>query len=349
MLADVSYWALLTPSESAASEVWRICCRVQAVLYLTHILFSQWPYRLAGLLGPTSDEEIVSLLSAPPCTLDGLSAHLREKWGTAEAMQSQRFKAIVAAYVHVVEGSTFSTERVHSKNSRRTHMRRWTHAQDISGIALFHQAVSAPRWSQCFMDAASLRKNTKDKSDEDATAERAVTVPVKRRGAGGAWRAMVHLKRSQPDDTGNLPSLRQIAEDYKNLTEPERVHLKEIGAKATKLRRVTSGAIFPKTAAAAASASAAAVAREAALKERATDHARIMRQELRTMHSLRTVKNQGNMSFWKQFATLVIWGFSLMISCLITNLVTWGEDGGLQLRHPQNAGTWIPRKELNNT
>ena len=274
MLAQADWWMQLPQTEANATEVWRLSCRAQAIIALTRVQFSQWAYRLSTLLGDTAavEEEMLCFVSAPACGLDPFSVRLREQFGTVEALKSAKFQAMLAAYVHMQEGTTFSTERLHSRNARRTHARRMTHQQDLAGLAVFHQGVAAPRWAVDFMtppsDRPVKRRHAKGK-----------TRAAHSRGGGGAWRALVHSKRSEPDERGRLPTFAELGVMYRSLSVEEKAHYQDLGARATKLQKVVEGPCFPRTAAAASTANKVAAARQIAKAERELDLKYIMKQD----------------------------------------------------------------------
>ena len=176
---------------------------------------------------------------------------------------------MLQAYVHMLEGTTFTTERLHSKNGRRTLARRMTHQQDVAGLAAFHQSMAAPRWATDFITPSPADR---------AKPKAAVKKAAKSRGGGGAWRAMVHAKRSLPDESGHKPTFRELGVIYRSLSAEEQERYQDIGAKATKLRKLVSGPSFPKTSAAVATAHRLAAARESLMAERQLDAKRMLKE-----------------------------------------------------------------------
>ena len=260
LFSDAGWWTMLLATEVQANDVGKMSARSQALMHLTRTQFSIWPYKLSSLLqGPGAVESMLCLLTAPDCALDEFTSYVRKRWPSVEALENEDFQAMVGAFVHLLDGTMYSTERLHSKNPRTTHARQWTHAMDLPGVALFHQAAAGPDWARHIKSQLAEKersaKATRKRSSDDGH-ENSSKVARRHGGGGGAWRAMVHCAFQERAADQQPPSFKAIGNQYRALSEEDRAFYEYLGSQATALRRLQSGPAFPQTAVAAAKAAA---------------------------------------------------------------------------------------------
>ena len=178
-------------SEGPATIFQQVTLRVQG-----------FPFRLLKLLVDASPEIAQEILDTPACLLDELSSSLLRKYNTSELLRLDTdLKQTLFAFSHMVLGTTFTTERLHSKHSRRN--RSDTHAKTLDQFALLHSTWLGP---DCFLPPSDARpKGPIGRPRKSSKVDNAVTAscpsdqpkPKKRKGGGGAWRAFIHHRCEQ--------------------------------------------------------------------------------------------------------------------------------------------------------
>ena len=140
--------APLPDDEGNRSEWLQVCMRPAAAVYqLLGTRVSGFPYKLFSLLGDRSQENAETIVQTPPCMLDDFSAHILHQYPTAAALSSSPdLFHILGCCASRVAGTTFSTERIHSGNARRSRAAAHTHRKGIEQLALSSASVSAPSW-----------------------------------------------------------------------------------------------------------------------------------------------------------------------------------------------------------
>ena len=76
----------------------------------------------------------------PLVSWEPFSARFLATYNTVQLLQSEECKQALLAAAAVIRGSTFSTERVHSQNSRKAAHRVQTAQMDVATLALHHAA-----------------------------------------------------------------------------------------------------------------------------------------------------------------------------------------------------------------
>ena len=179
----------------------------------------------------------MAFLSTPRCGLDAFSQVFQEEFGTVVALASERCQQILHMLLRELELSTYSTERLHSSNSRRARARYATHSLTVPQMAVA-QSEGIP---QCCRPFAKLQASTDVSASKGQKRKRleAGATDRKKRGGGGAWRAWLHV---HGQGTGKI-DWHQQSLDYQACGDEEWNRMQEIGKQATILNR--TGRAFP--------------------------------------------------------------------------------------------------------
>ena len=246
-LHDGDQWAHAPCVEKIATVVFAVTARMWASCFQMHLQYSSYPYRLLDLLCEDPHEKTVNglaFLGARKCCLDPFSQDLQARFATIDELQRPLFLTLLEIFCHLCECNTFSTERLHSKNSRRVHARAWTHELRLVQAASFHVGIAVPEFVK---EALQREIRTSIRQTKSSTRKRRGRKPKKRaskrrkRGGGGRWRTFIHLQT-----VSGKADFRRCAELYRALSLEEKEGLDEIARLATKLHRQGHKA-FPKT------------------------------------------------------------------------------------------------------
>ena len=168
---DAVPWETLPHTESMATNILRFSMRVIAATHhYLRVFFQGYPYRLVQLLRRPDDanedlhERCLCFLSAPVCVLDSFSRTFREHHSSVDSIASEDGQQALHLLMKQLDLSTYSTERLHSKNARRVHARVWTHELHLhqasvascEGIPLF------ARKARAFQSSAASRKRARE-------------------------------------------------------------------------------------------------------------------------------------------------------------------------------------------
>ena len=169
-------------------------------------------------------------LSMPLCCLDEFSCHIRQQFHSERLLASSECQQILHLVLEHLDGSTYSTERVHSCNLRRARARTFTHSMSVPQVAAF-QAEATPHLCRTFetlqaQEATSGRGNRKRKLS-------AAGLSSKRGGGGGAWRAFVHVR----GQGAGAADFSHLAEVYRDLPDNEKEAFVSLGKQGTLLHR----------------------------------------------------------------------------------------------------------------
>ena len=211
--------------------------------------FAAYPYKLADLVQVGRDglEEALCFLSAPQCCLDSFSLEFRREFSTVDQLTSPLARTLLRALLSVLEGNTFSTERLHSQNARRILSRKMTHELSIHQAALFHTGVGAPAHVASLACEISHESQI-DRKRKGPHVEPDACPPQKRRkkGGGGAWRAFVHLQALSANERQRGFQHKNLSQQYAAMDEDMRRRCVELGNVATSLHKRGQRS-FPRT------------------------------------------------------------------------------------------------------
>ena len=195
LLYESDAWQHAVHTEAISSDIFIANALAAGATYCNVVLkFSTFPFKLAELIRPTADLELeaLALLTARECSLDAFSSELRKRFPTVTALSSPSCLNMVRAMMSFYDVTTFSTERLHSKNSRRILSRRQTHQLSLHHLGIFHTGSGTPSPFMPLLPAPVQAVPGFRVGDN-----RRVRKPKRKRGGGGPWRAFVHLQSQQ--------------------------------------------------------------------------------------------------------------------------------------------------------
>ena len=249
MWLDRDWWLSSTSTEDAASAIFRVTSHSAGTIFFgVHIRFAQYPYRLAELLHHDVDSDerqcaVAEFLAAAECMLDEFSARLRRQFPTAASMNSLAFQNLLTASLSTLSGTTFSTERLHAKNTRQIASRVMTSKLSVHQAAIFHAGSATPEVAVDIQQASAGQGNKRKTGTQ--TQEQA---PKKRRGGGGAWRAFTHQMHRTGEFRGGKGSWKgkRLSDMYRALSAEQKQALQTLGQLATASHRA-GGKAFAST------------------------------------------------------------------------------------------------------
>ena len=235
----------MPPTEIASSKLFRAFARMWAVMYDNmHKRYTEYPYKLRLLISPSADLDvhIACFLSAKDCALDQFSKALRKDFGTEEQLKSVEFQQMLKIFFWHMDTSTYSTERLHSQNTRRTRVRaQVTHQLPLHQVALSHAGVAAPAEVRELVSERPSTKMQKQQKKRDVP-----TAPSKKRKrvGGGAARAYLHI--AAQGVSGQRPSFSKLLQGYRTLDDDSRAYYQSLGEAGMKAHRSGTRS-FPST------------------------------------------------------------------------------------------------------
>eukprot|EP00971_Amphidinium_carterae_P349429 6491015-Amphidinium_carterae.3 len=239
---SASLWDHLLPTERTASMVFKTCTRAQALTYDLLVLRNRaYPQKLVALVEGDFYSihcAIAELLTAPPCCLDPFTAKLRSAYPQADDLAGGECQTLLRATLRHVSGTTYDTERLHSRNARRQLSRRMTHRPRACDLAIQHAGRGFPA---CVAGVFEIRGKHSQKGHKvhEPIVEQVEDQTQKRRGSGGAWRAFLHceaqrLQKDQPIGPRAPFDFLGLAAKYKTLTDAEKDKYRRLGKQGTK-------------------------------------------------------------------------------------------------------------------
>ena len=211
---DTTLWSPLLPrTELTQTQVFRFNFRAPSFVWQTAGRnSSSWPWPLFKLLTSRTQETAAALVGTfreRPCLLDEWSRCFMTKYSSIQDLLSEEVHQILAALSTILRGTTYPTERAHSKNSRHVSKRVQCVSLDGASLGLVHAGSSGfqflrpprPRGSKrggaeacSSQPPAASRGGCSNKRKRDAKESCAASHKLRRRrGGGGAWRAFLHL------------------------------------------------------------------------------------------------------------------------------------------------------------
>ena len=145
----------MAPSEEIAANICKAAWRMQASAYDSLVVrYRAYPMRLVDIVSgdqTTKDKGMQELLTAPLCTLDEFALEIRRRWPDITSLSAADAQMELLVFLNSIAGTTFSTERLHSKTGRRVRSRVMTRRVGIKDIAAAHTGHVAPSWfhEQC--------------------------------------------------------------------------------------------------------------------------------------------------------------------------------------------------------
>ena len=262
-LQDESLWSHVTPSQLLANEMATTVLRSASVVHQTLVLPSRvYPLKLIQLPNAPPDlaREIVEELGGiAPCRLDAFTSSFLTAYPDPQAPEAL---ATLHGMLTLLDGSTYSTEVLHSKNLRFAKGRIQTHLPDLQALAVPHQMFTGPLWTKSVLEP-SRKKRHNDAGDGEGgrkqqrrsrkllQEDRGQQPPhlaapqnqagpagsakrVARPGGGGAWRAFLHV-RGRSFKGG---AVTDMATTYRSLGEEDRAYFQQLGRQASASHRL---------------------------------------------------------------------------------------------------------------
>ena len=234
-------------SHIAETEVMRSLVLRFTMRSAAHIWFrikqklSHYPYKLFTLLEDRSPENAARLLRGleERCLLDSFLERLLSAFPTVQQLVSEDVRQVLASLAAFAQCNTYETERLHSKNTRRTAARARGHKPDLSYLGLAHQGFAGPQWMKPKSAASAKAGAGRPRKDAQrvlnhggasgcADSYLAKDRGVKRRrGGGGPWRYFVYTELNGVKFRAcDIPAL---AQRYHSLTPAEKQELVTLG------------------------------------------------------------------------------------------------------------------------
>ena len=249
---DSALWNEFEQTEYMRSRIFRFCFRPGAVAHqLIRIRSQGFPFRLLALLeeGPDLHQKAEEVLKQPTCMRDSFSANFLAKYNSVDKLLGQCAKNILFTLARLLRCSTFSTERLHSKNLRQAKSRTQTHTVNIKDLGLPHVGLCGASFAVSELTAeqhvAITGKKKIGRPKKRPLPEAADGAgPVKRTnpGAGGAWRAFLHQRLAGRQFTPELVTAAQ--QSYHALTAEERAYYVRLGRAGLGEEQVWDSAAF---------------------------------------------------------------------------------------------------------
>ena len=168
--SQVHLW--LCETELMRSMLLRTCLKPLGVAHmLIQQKYSRLPWRCFSLLSEPSFENAASLLQLPACTHDEFSAHLLQKFNTEQLLLSEDLRQLLSCIAQVLQLTTFTTERLHAKNTQHARHRA-THKVEVSDLGLLHAAEGAPAWLQHRLGQIEKSQRRRRKSQKGSAPKR---------------------------------------------------------------------------------------------------------------------------------------------------------------------------------
>ena len=190
--------------------------------------FSIFPWKLFKMLRRDSDEHDANdILGAAPCVRGDFVNSLLLTYDSAQKLVSEEFKQVLALICSLCQGCTYATERLHSKNLRRSRLRTAAPRTALSVLALCHTGYSGPSWARHLRvrAPAGVAKKRGRPSKPVTGVKGSMGRPRKKqkhvgkRGGGGAWRSFLHANLK---GLFNRDLMQRLRRDYLQLSDEER-------------------------------------------------------------------------------------------------------------------------------
>ena len=229
-ICDEKSWSPFAETEEFRSEIWRVASRPMAVLWqLLCTRFSTYPWKLFQLLSNRSEDCATALLNERNCLKDEWSRAFLARYNTSEKLVGEECFQILSTVAVMLQTSTFSTERLHSVNLRQCKTRAHVKRMSAETVALKHGAVATLPWlhrhvlKKLPLEGSKKAKRGRPKIEREAEG----SAKKRRTGAGGAWRAFVHVRCA--GQNFSQASLLEWSAEYRQLTPEQKAYFIELG------------------------------------------------------------------------------------------------------------------------
>ena len=248
-LGDATLWAHLPPTEAQASMLFKVFLRIQSCIYdFLAARYRCWPLRLCDLLlwpqkdSADHDLALAEFLSAPSCLLDEMSQHIRDTFPSPRLLSSQACQVQIHVLMLQISGSTYDTERLHSRSGRSQKSRYMTHTLATEDMAVAHTAAGGPQTASIFLQADQRHSGKRSKAMGGAAG---AAKPAPRRGGGGPCRAFLHSLAIQQCEQSGRFSMAKAQAAYRELSAEQKARFAEMGRAGTVQHRLGNASFGP--------------------------------------------------------------------------------------------------------
>eukprot|EP00971_Amphidinium_carterae_P333516 6468300-Amphidinium_carterae.4 len=220
LLVHPTWWEDCLETETFRSQLARLLLRSGAVCYkLIHLRATHCPYKIFLLVSSPENMHAVadSILDTPLCLRDRFSKAFLARYNTREKLLSPECLSILFVIAQKIQLTTYSSERLHSKNLRRARSRVETNRIPLAQLALAHVGISESA-AQCSSSSQQSKPRGRPRKDKHES---------KQRGGGGAWRAYLHYHMTGQKASGS--SWQDASTSYHSLDSTEFAFFRELG------------------------------------------------------------------------------------------------------------------------
>ena len=167
---DQGIWLEFEPHKKMANRVFKTTLRPPAVVFLLLVLpWRRFPAKLFLMLDSTQSETVAELAKQAfehsPCLLEATTKHwLTQCHGD---VRDPVFMLRLALLASLIQGSTSTTESLHSRHARRSRSRPHTRPISIADLATLHLPTNVPAWQQQVQRLVKPEKEEEPQTKED--------------------------------------------------------------------------------------------------------------------------------------------------------------------------------------
>ena len=201
-LASKTLWSHVPETQAARSLIFRVCARPAATCWqLIWVRLQQCPTKLLHLVTAADKQRLAAdILALPNCLVDSFTQGFIAAYPTVPELCGQKALQMLSCLTSHIQGTTFSTERLHSRNLQRAKLRSSRRRADVDHVALIHSGRAVPAHvAKAAPVRRASRKRGRPKTKAAASEEHAQQGKRRRVGGGGAWRCFLnaHLAGEQ--------------------------------------------------------------------------------------------------------------------------------------------------------
>eukprot|EP00971_Amphidinium_carterae_P292256 5801731-Amphidinium_carterae.1 len=152
IFANSMLWENFEPTEAFRSELLKYSMRSACIVHqLIRLKVTGFPFKLLVLLNRNDaelEQKASTLLATPPCMRDDFSQKFLQHFPDVASLCSLAAFHILSALARRLMLTTFTTEKLHSRNLRRAKARVVTSRMNIKDLALHHSAFVGPPFLQ---------------------------------------------------------------------------------------------------------------------------------------------------------------------------------------------------------
>ena len=230
---DEAVWPREPRTEKHFTKIFAVAMRSPATVWQLVCLRTQhFPFKMFSLLQTEKRtmDYARELLATPHCLLDEMSSRLLAAYPTPfDLCHNETFLQTLSAVALVWTGTTYSTERLHSRNARQGRAAAHTNIKTLEDLAVKHCASSGPAWLEAPAQTSvtsETRKRPLGRPPRQDSKKRRGGQGKRPRGGGGPWRAFIH---HQVHHLHKRPSFGELAAEYKRLSPQQHAFYTELG------------------------------------------------------------------------------------------------------------------------